>query len=50
MVNAKLLEQRNKAKGKKPNFLRQDANRNKSLEKKWIKPKGMHSKMRWELQ
>ena len=49
MVNTRLLEQRNKAKGRKPNFLRQDANRNKSLEKKWIKPKGMHSKMRIKL-
>ncbi len=49
MVNIRLLEQRNKAKKRKPNFLRQDANRNKSLEKKWIKPKGMHSKMRMKL-
>jgi len=49
MVDARLLEQRNKTKGKKPRFLRQDANRTKSLEKKWIKPKGMHSKMRIKL-
>ena len=49
MVNTRLLEQRNKTKRKKPNFLRQDAHRTKSLEKKWIKPKGMHSKMRMKL-
>jgi large subunit ribosomal protein L32e len=49
MVDKKLLEQRNKAKTRKPTFLRQDANRNQSLEKKWIKPKGMHSKMRIKL-
>ena len=49
MVNTRLLERRNKTKGKKPNFLRQDAHRTKSLEKKWIKPKGMHSKMRMKL-
>lgn len=46
MADHKLLEHRKKIKSKKPVFLRQDATRNKSLEKRWIKPKGMHSKMR----
>ncbi len=49
MVNTKLVQLRNKMKAKKPNFIRQDANHYKSLEKKWIKPKGMHSKMRIHL-
>ncbi len=49
MVEAKLLEQRRLTKSKKPTFLRQDANRNKSLVKNWRKPKGMHSKMRLHL-
>ena len=49
MVNALLLQQRKHTKAKKPLFLRQDAHRNKSLEKRWRKPKGMHSKMRLHL-
>jgi len=49
MTNHKLLEHRRKIKAKKPSFLRQDATRTKSLEKRWIKPKGMHSKMRMHL-
>lgn len=49
MVEARLLEQRRLTKSKKPRFLRQDANRNKSLVKNWRKPKGMHSKMRLHL-
>jgi large subunit ribosomal protein L32e len=48
-MNHKLLEQRRRIKAKKPHFLRQDAHRNKSLAKKWIKPKGMHAKMRIHL-
>lgn len=49
MVDMRLLEQRNALKARKPDFLRQDANRNKSLAKKWRKAKGMHSKMRLHL-
>ena len=49
MVEVKLLQQRRLTKSKKPVFLRQDANRNKSLVKNWRKPKGMHSKMRLHL-
>jgi len=49
MADARLLEQRRISKKKKPDFLRQDATRNKSLEKKWRRPKGMHSKMRIHL-
>ncbi|MSR85813.1 hypothetical protein EXS74_00280, partial [Candidatus Woesearchaeota archaeon] len=49
MVDARLLQQRKIMKRKKPRFLRQDATRNKSLEKKWVRPKGMHSKMRIHL-
>lgn len=49
MTEARLLKQRNIQKRKKPVFLRQDAQRNKSLEKKWRRPKGMHSKMRLHL-
>jgi len=44
-----LLELRNEMKSKKPNFLRQDAHKIKGLKKKWIKPKGVHSKMRLKL-
>lgn len=49
MADARLLQQRRATKAKKPDFLRQDAQRNKSLAKKWRKPKGMHSKMRIHL-
>ncbi|MDP3728823.1 MAG: eL32 family ribosomal protein [bacterium] len=49
MADARLLQQRRATKLKKPRFLRQDATRNKSLEKKWRKAKGMHSKMRLHL-
>ena len=44
-----LLELRRKLKKKKPKFLRQDAHRVKKLAKKWRKPKGRHSKMRFKL-
>jgi large subunit ribosomal protein L32e len=47
--NKELLELRNEMKSKKPNFLRQDAHKIKGLKKKWIKPKGVHSKMRLKL-
>ncbi|MDP3916957.1 MAG: 50S ribosomal protein L32e [Nanoarchaeota archaeon] len=44
-----LLEIRNKAKAKKPTFLKQDAHRLSKLEQNWRQPKGMHSKMRMKL-
>ncbi|MBI5797562.1 hypothetical protein HZA98_01510 [Candidatus Woesearchaeota archaeon] len=50
MVNLKsLLELRKAINAKKPTFLRQDAHRNKSLEKKWRKPNGLHSKIRLKM-
>ena len=42
----KLLEQRKKIKGKKPDFIRQDAHKRAKLVKKWRYPRGVHSKMR----
>ena len=42
----RLLELRKRIKRKKPEFIRQDAHKKKSLESKWRKPKGLHSKMR----
>ena len=47
--NKNLLEFRNYLKSKKPDFLRQDAHKVKKLEKKWRRPKGRHSKMRFKL-
>lgn len=44
-----LLEVRRTLKKKKPEFLRQDAHRVAKLAKKWRKPKGRHSKMRFKL-
>ena len=44
-----LLELRKKIKGKKPKFVRQDAHKKPRLEKKWRRPKGIHSKMRLKL-
>lgn len=41
-----LLEVRKILKSKKPDFIRQQGNYVKGLEKKWRKPKGMHSKLR----
>lgn len=41
-----LLKLRKKIKSKKPNFVRQEYNKKKSLKKKWHKPKGIHSKLR----
>jgi len=47
--NQSLLELRNEAKARKPDFLRQDAHRVRKLKKRWIRPKGRHSKMRFGL-
>ncbi|MBI1969704.1 50S ribosomal protein L32e [Candidatus Woesearchaeota archaeon] len=41
-----LLQVRSILKAKKPEFLRQDVYKRKSLQRKWRKPKGMHSKLR----
>ena len=40
-----LLELRKTMKGKKPKFIRQDAHK-KRLKKRWVKPRGLHSKVR----
>ena len=42
----KLLEIRKELKKKKPDFIRQDAHKKKSLGYKWKKPKGLQSKLR----
>lgn len=41
-----LLEARRKIKGKKPDFIRQDAHKKPKIGFKWRRPKGIHSKMR----
>ena len=45
----RLLKIREKIKHRKPKYLRQDAHRVKKLDKKWRRPRGMHSKMRKRL-
>jgi len=40
-----LLELRKSMKRKKPSFIRQDAHK-KRLKKKWVRPRGLHSKVR----
>jgi large subunit ribosomal protein L32e len=40
-----LLELRKQMKRKKPKFIRQDAHK-KRLKKRWVKPRGLHSKVR----
>ena len=42
----RLLSLRRHLKERKPNFIRQDVVRKKTLKIKWRRPKGMHSKMR----
>ena len=44
--SARLLQTRNALKKRKPAFKRQEAPKKMTLEVKWRKPKGMHSKMR----
>jgi len=46
-MDKKLLEVRNKAKKKKPAFIRQDAYKRKKLSDKWRSPRGLHSKLRY---
>lgn len=43
------LELRDKIKGRKPEYIRQDAHKKSKLEVKWVKPKGCQSKMRHHL-
>jgi large subunit ribosomal protein L32e len=42
----KKLQERKERKGKKPTFIRQDANKKPSLPQAWRKPRGRQSKMR----
>jgi len=46
MNKEELLELREKIKNKKPDFVRQEYKRRKTLAEKWRKPKGLQSKMR----
>lgn len=46
---SRLLKVRKVLKSKKPTFIRQDAHKLKKLEQKWVKPKGIDSKMRLRL-
>tara|TARA_Y100000310_G_C20674823_1_gene812395 strand:+ start:2320 stop:2883 length:564 start_codon:yes stop_codon:yes gene_type:complete len=41
-----LLNIRKRIKAKKPEFVRQDSHKKPSLKKKWIRPKGLQSKLR----
>jgi large subunit ribosomal protein L32e len=41
-----LLELRNKIKNRKPEFIRQDYHRRIRINRKWRRPKGLHSKIR----
>ena len=43
------MELRKRIKSKKPDFIRQDAHKKKRLERKWRRPKGLHSKIRLNL-
>ncbi|MBS3098187.1 50S ribosomal protein L32e [Candidatus Woesearchaeota archaeon] len=45
-MKQELLSLRIKIKSKKPKFIRQDAHKKAEISKKWIRPKGIHSKMR----
>lgn len=42
----KMMELRRRIKSRKPNFIRQDYGKIISLKRKWIKPRGLHSKLR----
>lgn len=45
MDNKELLEKRKKLKSRKPDFVRQDFHK-KRLKKKWVRPRGLQSKVR----
>jgi large subunit ribosomal protein L32e len=40
------MEEKTVTRKKKPNFIRQDTNKQKNLGNKWRKPRGLHSKLR----
>jgi len=42
----KLLELRKKIKQRKPEFIRQDAHKKAKLKRKWVRPRGIDSKIR----
>ena len=44
-----LLKLRKQIKSRKPDFVRQDAHKQKKLGRKWRRPKGLHSKIRLNL-
>jgi len=46
MEKEEMLKIRKKIKKKKPEFKRQEYSRKKSLDRKWRKPRGLHSKLR----
>jgi len=46
MSITKLLEHRSLIKRKKPLFLAQDSHKKKRIRKRWVKPRGLHSKIR----
>jgi len=46
MDKEKLLETRNSIKKKKPDFTRKDSNKKKRLGTRWVRPKGLHNKLR----
>lgn len=46
MTDKKLLTLRNERNKKKPEFLRQDISRRPALKRKWVKPMGIHSKLK----
>jgi large subunit ribosomal protein L32e len=46
MDKDKLLDIRKEIKRRKPTFMRQEVNKKIGIEKKWIKPRGLHSKLR----
>ncbi len=45
----KLLVLKQKMNAKRPKFIRQDAHRFEKLEKKWVRPAGLHSKIRQKI-
>ncbi len=46
MIDARLLDIRERMKGKKPSFVRQDSYKKARLKERWKKPRGHHSKLR----
>mgnify|MGYP001597110668 FL=1 len=46
MTIKELLVLRKRIKSKKPDFIRQDIHKKKRLDRKWRRPKGLHSKIK----